>query len=263
VVDVLANDINPAGNPLIIKRAWGAQKGAVTINPDNTVTYVPRAGEVGPDTFMYRLKDNRGHANNALVAVDIAPRPVVTTVAPPVDTLIRKETVVVTPPPSPVSLPPAPPPPGPPRERVMAVPEAQPAAPAIATGPFIQSLFVTLHTTGDDKNREEPVRIVVRRGNEILADRTVGSGELWGSFTDNSFELPLNPQVPLADASKLTLDIRKPGVGSAGGGGWSMQTEARARMSDGSTGMVLSTTDPVKMGDDAPPERSWTLSLPK
>jgi hypothetical protein len=254
-IDVLANDENPAGFPLMIKRAWGAQKGSVTINPDNTVTYSPRPGEMGQDQFQYRLKDNRGHANNAFVNVDITPRPLAVG-SPPPDLIVRKETaapaspvVVVAPPP----LPPAP-------TRVMATPEP---APAISRGPFVQSVFVTLHTTGDDKNREEPVRLVVRRGNEILADRTVGAGELWGSFTDNSFELPLDPQPALADVSRLVLDVRKVGIGSPSGGGWTMQTEARARMSDGSTLVVLPMTDPVKMGDDATADRNWTFTTPK
>jgi len=258
VVDVLANDINPAGNPMLIKRAWGAQKGTVTINPDNTITYIPRSGELGQDSFQYRMKDNRGHASNALVSVDIEPRNPAALVTPP-DTIVKKETVVVTPAPPP-PLPPPPPPAA--SERVMGTPETV-VPPAVSRGPFIDTVFVTLHTTGDDKNREEPIRIVVRRGNEILADRTVGGGELWGSFTDNSFEVPLHPQPPLSDAGRLTLDIRKTAVGSANGGGWTMQTEARARMSDGSTAMILPTTDPVKMGDDAPAERSWTLSPPK
>jgi len=261
VVDVLANDINPQGNPLLVKRAWGAQKGVVTINPDNTVTYVPRVGELGPDSFQYRMKDNRGHASNAIVSVDIEPRNPSALVTPP-DTIVKKETVVVTPAPLPPLPPPGPPPAAIERERVMGTTET-PVAPAVSKGPFIETVFVTLHTTGDDKNREEPVRIVVKRGNEILADRTVGGGELWGSFTDNSFEVPLHPQPPLSDAGRLTLDIRKTGVGSPNGGGWTMQTEARARMSDGSTAVILPTTDPVKMGDDAPAERSWTLSPPK
>jgi hypothetical protein len=133
----------------------------------------------------------------------------------------------------------------------------------MASGPFIESVLVTLHTTGDDKNREEPVRIVLRRGDEILADRTVGGNELWGSFTDHAYELKLQPQVPLSDASRLVLDISKATVGAPNGGGWTMQAEARARMSDGSTAVLLPRTEPVKVGDDAPVGRSWTLTPPR
>lgn len=250
-IDVLANDTDPDADPLLVKRVWGAQLGSTSLNPDNTVTYTPKSGVTGTDYFNYRVKDNHGHAKNAQVRVDIEPARPVTLVAP--DTVIRKETVVVTPPPPTTIVE---------RERLLAAPEVV-TTPAIARGPFIESLLVTLHTTADDKNREEPVRLVLRRGNEILADRTVGAGELWGSFTNTNLDLRLSPQVPASDASRLVLDVRKAPVGTPSGGGWTVQTEARAKLSDGTTRVVLPMTDPVKLGDDAPPDRSWTLTSPR
>jgi hypothetical protein len=255
--NVLANDLNPEGNPLMVKKVWGAEKGTVTVNPDNTLTYTPKAGMTGSDTFQYRMKDNQGHASNALVKVDITPRPAVAAAPPPpvqlvpppeVRTIVVPAVVSSTPPPTNSSPP----------SRVYGATE-----PVISQGPFVQSVFLTLHTTSDDKNLGEPVRVIIRRGNEILADRTVGTGELWGAFTDNSFEVPLSPQPPKSDLPRLVLDIRKGAVGSPNGGGWSMQAEVRARMSDGSTATVLPMTDQVKMGDDAPSSRSWMFTAPK
>ncbi|MEX2217866.1 MAG: Ig-like domain-containing protein [Phycisphaerales bacterium] len=261
-IAVLDNDRDPNGDPMIVKRAWGSRLGAVSINPDNTITYAANPGVTGMDTFTYRVADNRGRARNASVLVDVTPERITAVQPLAADILVGRETVIVSPPRAP-----APPPTvvtTVERGRILASPEPTLVAPAPAAGPFVESVLVILHTTADDKNREEPVRIVLRRGNEILADRTVGGGELWGSFTDNVFELILRPQPPIADASRMVLDLRKvPAGGGQAGGGWTMQAEARARLTDGSTAVLLPMTEPVKFGDDATPERNWTLTVPR
>src|SRR5207248_7870577 len=97
-IDVLSNDTSPNNQPLTVKRVWGAQKGEVRVNPDNTVTYTARPGEMGTDEFMYRAVDNHGRGKNANVVV---------TLAEP-NRQDRQMTVVVPPPPPPppVILPP-------------------------------------------------------------------------------------------------------------------------------------------------------------
>jgi hypothetical protein len=225
-IPVLANDFDPDGDPMIVARVWGAQKGSVSINPDNTVMYAPAPGAIGVDTFQYRVKDNRGHAKTATVAVAIEP----------------------------------------PRERViLAAPEPvvvpAPQTYVVKPGRTVQSVLVTLHTTADDKNRDEPVRMVVRRENLVLADATVGVGELWGTMTDRSVELILQPPVPAAAVDELSLDLIKGISGAGTGGGWTVWVEAEGRLSDGSKVVLLAPTRPLKLGDGAPAQVSW--SLPK
>jgi hypothetical protein len=252
-IDVLANDTSPRGDPLIIKRVWGATKGETRINADNTVTYTARPGESGTDEFWYRAKDNHGHARNAHVVVGIEQ-----------PTTTRQLTVV--PVPVPVPAPAHAPPPQPP-PAVHAAPEPAVAPmtppPPPAGTPMIQSILVTLHTTDDDKNREDAVRVVLRRGQEIVADRTFGVGELWGSDSDRAFELTLQPQVPITDASLLNLDIHKPPVGTAAGAGWAMQVDAQAHLSDGRTITLLPQTQPVKLGDGQPSDRTYAIPAVK
>lgn len=232
-IDVLANDSDPDGDPLQIKNVHGAQKGKVIINGDNTLTYTPNATASGRDTFTYRAKDNRGHARNAQVVVDIADRVAVV----PVPVLGAPEAVV---------------------EEEVVVREPSPR-PALTPGfgvTAIESVLVRLRTTDDDKNPEDPVRILVRRGQEILADRTVGDGEVWATDSDRVYELWLRPTVAAGDAGLLTLDIRKPDDSFSS---WTMQAGADARLSDGRTVVLLPQTAPVKLGAGEPGERTFTV----
>jgi hypothetical protein len=247
-IDVLANDSSPNDNPLIIKRAWGAEKGDVQINPDNTITYNARSDQLGTDEFRYRVKDNQGHAKDSTVVVRIEPKPVrttnqITVVPVPVPAPV---TVHATPEPRPLptgsSITPPPPPPG---------------------TPTIQGIQVILHTTDDDKNRDDSVRVVLRRDQEVVADRTFGTGELWGSDSDRSFEIPVQPAVPITEAGLLNLDVHKPPVGPGPGAGWAMQVQVLAHLSDGRTITLLPQTQPMKLGDGQPTDRSWTVPAVK
>ncbi|MBT8201634.1 MAG: cadherin-like domain-containing protein, partial [Acidimicrobiia bacterium] len=49
----------------------GEPVGTVTINGDNTITYVPRPGWVGLDTFSYVVVDSSGAASSATVTISI------------------------------------------------------------------------------------------------------------------------------------------------------------------------------------------------
>jgi hypothetical protein len=256
-IPVLKNDVDPDGDPMIVKNVWGAGKGSVAINPDNTIAYTPFPGSTGVDTFTYRVKDNHGHAKTADVVVDIQPAGAVTVIEQRPRILAVPETAVAAPPREA-------PPPGP--ERIVTTtPPATVVVPApamvIPGGPTIQAVQVNLHTTGDDKNREEPVRVVVRRGADVLADSTAGAGELWGTDTDRSIDLTLRPAPPLSALSELSIDLIKGIVGSGTGGGWTVWADAQGRLSDGSTVTLLSPTRPLKLGDGAPSQVTW--SLPK
>lgn len=251
-IDVLANDHDPNHDPLIIKRAWGAQKGDVQINPDNTLTYNAHPGEIGTDSFQYRVKDNHGHASNSNVVVRIEPR------QEPYTSQVTIVPVPMAPPPAPVIVTPPPAIHATPEPVPTATPPLTPPAPPAGT-PMIQSILVTLHTTDDDKNREDAIRVVLRRGQEVVADRTFGVGELWGSDSDRAFEIPLKPEVPITDSGLLNLDVHKPPVGTAAGAGWAMQISAQAHLSDGRTITLLPQTQPMKLGDGQPNERSWTI----
>lgn len=88
-IAVLANDtieglpINPAEATVTIVslpgEAVGPFDGAVTVNPDQTVTYTPDAGFAGTDTFEYRVSvpvagfTNPLISNSALVTVTVLP----------------------------------------------------------------------------------------------------------------------------------------------------------------------------------------------
>jgi hypothetical protein len=259
-IPVLKNDVDPDGDPMIVKAVWGSGKGTVAINSDNTIAYTPYAGATGTDTFSYRLKDNHNHAKIADVLVNIEPARPVTVIEQRPRILAVPETSVAAPPSGDWA-----PPPPPPDAIVTTAPPATVVVPApaavVPARPMIQAVQVNLHTTGDDKNREEPVRVVVRRGPEVLADSTIGAGELWGADSDRSVDLTLRPGVPLDDLSRLSIDLIKGIVGSGTGGGWTVWADAQGRLSDGSTVTLLSPTRPLKLGDGAPSQVTW--SLPK
>jgi len=175
-IPVLRNDVDPDGDPMIVKSVWGSSKGSVAINPDNTIAYTPYAGASGTDTFSYRVKDNHNHAKIGDVVVSIEPDRPVTVIDQRARVLAVPETSVAAPPRG------DPNPPPPPGRIVTTTPPETVVVPApvfvAPGGPTIQGVQVNLHTTQDDKNREEPVRVVVRRGAEVLADSTLGAGEL-------------------------------------------------------------------------------------
>ena len=71
-IPVLANDVDPDGDPLIIVSA-SAVHGTVAINPDGTITYTPGANFNGSDTIVYMLDDGQGGRATASVAVTVTP----------------------------------------------------------------------------------------------------------------------------------------------------------------------------------------------
>jgi gliding motility-associated-like protein len=55
IIDVLANDINPDGDPLTLSICGFPSHGLVVLNTDKTITYTPYADYVGDDMFCYRI----------------------------------------------------------------------------------------------------------------------------------------------------------------------------------------------------------------
>jgi hypothetical protein len=70
-VAVLANDSDPDGDPLRLTGLGLPARGTLAANPDQSVTYTPAAGYVGPDEFTYTAGDGRGGSAQARVAVEV------------------------------------------------------------------------------------------------------------------------------------------------------------------------------------------------
>ncbi len=253
-IDVLANDTDADADPLFVKRAWGAGKGTVTINADNTIAYKANSGASGNDTFQYRVKDNRGKAANAQVLVDLDR---------PLTVIEEREGILLGGPEAVLIEEPAPDAIIIERDRPAAVLVPEPPRTFIVTPPpvpMVDSMLVTLHTVDDDKNRDESVRIVVRRGSEVLAETSSGAGELWGNNSERSFELNLRPDVKLTDVGALHIDVIKSASGSGTGGGWIFRPEVLGRLDSGNLVTILDTNTAVKLGDGEP--RDISISLP-
>jgi hypothetical protein len=71
VVRVLANDSSPDGKLLRIARVTQPPNGTATVNPDDTVTYAPRNGFVGPDSFTYTVTDDQDGSATGSVSVTV------------------------------------------------------------------------------------------------------------------------------------------------------------------------------------------------
>ena len=70
VIDVLANDSDPNGDPLTVTDATAAN-GTVTINDDGTLTYTPNPDFNGEETISYTVSDPDGNTASGSVNVDV------------------------------------------------------------------------------------------------------------------------------------------------------------------------------------------------
>ncbi|WP_400080000.1 Ig-like domain-containing protein [Winogradskyella sp. R77965] len=72
---VLANDFDPDGDPITITATTDPANGAVTLNPDGTITYTPNSGFIGEDTFTYTICDdgNPQLCDTATVTITVQP----------------------------------------------------------------------------------------------------------------------------------------------------------------------------------------------
>ena len=72
-IQVLANDTDPDGDALTVQPATtGPANGTATVNADGTITYTPRTGYTGTDSFDYTISDGSATAT-ATVTVTVNP----------------------------------------------------------------------------------------------------------------------------------------------------------------------------------------------
>ncbi|HEY5650101.1 MAG TPA: Ig-like domain-containing protein, partial [Acidimicrobiia bacterium] len=70
-IDVLANDTDPLGDPLVVAAVSAPGNGTSSINGDDTITYTPNAGFFGTDSFTYDVCDNGGLCDTGAVTVTV------------------------------------------------------------------------------------------------------------------------------------------------------------------------------------------------
>ena len=70
-IDVLTNDSDPDGDPLVITAVTPVDHGTVTILGGALLQYTPNAGFTGTDIFSYTIRDPNGGVSSARVAVTV------------------------------------------------------------------------------------------------------------------------------------------------------------------------------------------------
>jgi hypothetical protein len=71
-LNVLANDLPVVSGPLTVSAITSAPaNGRVSINTDNTITYLPNADFNGTDNFTYRIVNSLGYSKTATVTVTV------------------------------------------------------------------------------------------------------------------------------------------------------------------------------------------------
>ena len=70
-INVLANDIDPEGDPLTVTLDQQGANGTAVVNQDGTITYTPNADFTGPDSFTYQITDGTNPPVTATVDVDV------------------------------------------------------------------------------------------------------------------------------------------------------------------------------------------------
>ncbi|WP_342148210.1 cadherin-like domain-containing protein [Methylorubrum sp. SB2] len=68
-VKVLANDADPDGGAVTVDALGEPGHGTVVLNRDGTITYTPKPGFTGPDSFTYTIRDADGSTAEATVDV--------------------------------------------------------------------------------------------------------------------------------------------------------------------------------------------------
>ncbi len=70
-IDVLANDVDPDGDPLSLAGVGAAAHGQVSVQGDRVI-YTPESGYVGDDSFSYEVQDDGGASATATVTVTVS-----------------------------------------------------------------------------------------------------------------------------------------------------------------------------------------------
>jgi len=72
-INVLSNDSDPEGDPLVVDLITQPANGNAMLNPDNTITYAPDVNFNGGDSFTYTASDGNGGSDSATVTVTVQP----------------------------------------------------------------------------------------------------------------------------------------------------------------------------------------------
>jgi hypothetical protein len=72
-INVRTNDTGLGDGPVTTSVGTQPANGTVTVNPDGTLRYVPRADFNGTDTFTYRVTDADGQSSTATVTMTVRP----------------------------------------------------------------------------------------------------------------------------------------------------------------------------------------------
>lgn len=70
-IAVLANDSDPDNDPLTVDKVTPGAEGTAEANSNGTVTYTPREGFIGSDSFTYTISDGSGGVATATVSVTV------------------------------------------------------------------------------------------------------------------------------------------------------------------------------------------------
>src|SRR5690606_31956273 len=68
---VLGNDTDVENDPLTAVLDSGPANGTLTLNPDGSFTYTPKANWNGTDNFTYRASDGTANSNVATVTITV------------------------------------------------------------------------------------------------------------------------------------------------------------------------------------------------
>ena len=72
IIDVMANDDDPAGSVMTLKRVVNQPtNGKVSVNTDGTITYISNTDVSGSDVFTYEVCNAQGYCNTASVNITI------------------------------------------------------------------------------------------------------------------------------------------------------------------------------------------------
>ena len=70
-INLLANDTDPNGDPLTVTGLTKPANGSFILNSSGTITYTPKKGFVGTDTFTYRASDGKLSSSPATVTITV------------------------------------------------------------------------------------------------------------------------------------------------------------------------------------------------
>jgi VCBS repeat-containing protein len=70
---ILVNDTDVENDRLTAELVTGPAHGALTLNADGTLTYIPNPNFAGQDQFSYKAKDGELHSNEQTVTIDVDP----------------------------------------------------------------------------------------------------------------------------------------------------------------------------------------------